>query len=74
MGITYVRDLQSIINGMADDIGCDGGTSTGSHKIPSRVNFYVDDDDSDYKLVDIETDRLGGCGCPIGITFRLKKL
>lgn len=70
----YVRELQAIINDIADDVGCDGGTSVGSHKIPSSVNFYIDDDDSEYELVEIETDRLGGCGCAVGVTFRLKKL
>ena len=70
----FVSELQSIINDMASDIGCDGGTRTGSHKIPSSVNFYIDGDESEYELIEIETDRLCGCGCAVGISFRLKKL
>lgn len=71
----HVKQFRDLVNAIADDVGCDGGARIGSHKIPSSVSFYVDnDDDSEYELIEIETDRLIGCGCASGITFRLKKL
>lgn len=69
-----VSELKKTVISIADDVGCDGGTRTGSHNFPSSVNFYIEDDDNDYELVEIETDRLGGCGCAVGITFRLKRI
>ena len=70
-----VSELKRTIDAIAEDIGCDGGTRSGSHSIPSSVSFYINDDyDNEYELDYIETDRLGGCGCAVGITFRLKRV
>lgn len=70
----YVSEFKKTIDWMADDIQCDGNGSIGSHRVPSSVDFYVEDDDSEYELVDIDIQRLGGCGCASGITIRLKRL
>lgn len=69
-----VSEFRNIINIIADDIGCDGGKNSGSHNIPSSINFSVENDDSEYELVDVESDRLIGCNCAVGIRFKLRKV
>jgi hypothetical protein len=72
-----LKQFKQTIDEIIDDIGGNGIDTIGSHNIPPSINFYVDDDDCfdcDYELIEIETDRLGGCGCASGITFRLKRI
>lgn len=67
----YVKELKNIINSMALEIGCNGGTQIGSHNIPSHVSFYCNG--KEFEIVTIDLDYLS-CGCSDGITFELKEI
>ena len=72
----FVKELAEQVASIAKEVSCDGGTSIGSHKLPSRV--YVScvdsDDDTEYELVAVEPDMLPGCGCWCGITFTIRRV
>lgn len=38
------------------------------------MNVNDPDDDTMYEIVGLDLDYLGGCGCPSGITIRVKKI
>lgn len=47
-----------------------------SHKIPGTVWIHVDDpdDDSEYRIVELEMSTLFGCSCPSGVNIILKRV
>ena len=43
-----------------------------SHRIKGSISVRTDD--TMYEIVGLDLDYLGGCGCPSGITIRVKKI
>lgn len=72
----HVKEFAEHVSRLAEEIGCDGGTRIGSHKIPSSVEVWVDgaDDDADYEIASLEPYMLPGCGCWAGIIIRVRKV
>ena len=64
--IGLIKQLQEYQNHIGGD-----ETRTGSHNLPSYVNFEIEDENFD--LEEIELNYRIGCRCPEGITFRLKR-
>lgn len=50
----------------------DKNGNVNSHTFPARI--YVEDEQYNYEIVDIEMNYLGGCGCPSDITIKIKKV
>ncbi len=67
-----VSELKEAIDVVAKEVGCDG-KSIGSHKIRSSVSAYCAELDQWFDIIDIDPDRLWGCGCWSGLTINLKK-
>lgn len=66
-----LSELISLLNEYNEEVSCDGKTIS-SHNFKSRVYFTIEDSDIDVELTEVELDRLFGCGCACGVTFRLK--
>ena len=71
----FVKEVAEKVASIAGEVCCDGGQTISSHKLSSSVNVICEDrdDDTEYELVDIEPDRLMGCGCWSGITFKIRR-
>lgn len=66
-----VTEFMDRLKTFADEIYCNG-TRTASHSYPSTVEFW-DAEGNTYRLADIEPERHLGCGCWVGIRFRLER-
>lgn len=47
-----------------------------SHKIKGDIRIYLDDDDDEtaYEITGLDLEQLIGCGCPVGISIKIKKV
>jgi hypothetical protein len=66
----FADDFNEIVDDCMDKDG-----NVASHKFPAHIYVEVEGDDSDdeYSIMALDIDYLGGCGCPSGITIRIKK-
>ena len=70
-----LKEFATTFNDYLKEIGCmdneDGFIA--AHKITGRIRVEIDEDMSDYEIVELDVGTLGGCGCWSDIVIRVKK-
>lgn len=70
----FVKQFAEQVANIASDVYCDGGARINSHKVPSSVEVWCENDlDADFEVLRVEPDRLAGCGCWSGIRIIVKR-
>lgn len=71
-GTPTVGAFKRLFDNYAEDTGDE---LMHSHNIPTSVRVVTldEDDDTSYRIVALETEQLGGCGCTSGITILIAK-